>query len=86
MNKLFTTFAILVLGVSLCSAQNNDRAGNADNAQIPVARNDAAPRDRNWGWIGLLGLAGLGGLRGRRRESEYVSGRDRNVGDVRRAA
>lgn len=87
MRKLFGALGILALGVSLCSAQGNNRAANSDTTQIPTAtRNDDAPRDHNWGWIGLLGLAGLGGLRGRRRESEHNSTRDRNVSGIGRAA
>ena len=87
MSKVFSTLAILALGVSLCSAQGNTGGANSDNAQVAsAASNNDAPRDHNWSWVGLLGLAGLGGLRGRRRESEYHSTRDSNVSDIRRAA
>jgi MYXO-CTERM domain-containing protein len=56
-------------------ANTPDRDGTTSTAPN-IANTDAAttsrstdtPRERNWGWIGILGLAGLAGLRNRSRE------------------
>ncbi len=88
MKTLLRILAVMVLGVTLSAAQTADRAtaSNDNRATSANQYDNSAPRDHNWGWIGLLGLAGLGGLRGRRRESEYTSTRDRNVSGIGRAA
>jgi MYXO-CTERM domain-containing protein len=86
MKKIVGMLAVVLLTLSVSFAQNSSDQTSTTSARsgtTSVTRpDDSAPRDHNWGWIGLLGLAGLGGLRGRR---EVVS-TTRNSGDVRRAA
>lgn len=62
-------------GNTPANTPNSD--GTVSNAPTPANSNDA-PREHNWGWIGILGLAGLAGLRNRNREGY--------VGTSRRAA
>jgi MYXO-CTERM domain-containing protein len=85
MTKIIGMLAVVVLTLSVGFAQNTSDQSSAGSARpgTSVARqDDSAPREHNWGWLGLLGLAGLGGLRGRREDVSTT----RNVGEVRRAA
>ncbi|GAC1438760.1 MAG: hypothetical protein NVS1B11_34990 [Terriglobales bacterium] len=88
MNKYVWVLATLVLGVSLSSAQTSDTSPTSDpnrsGATTATRTDESAPRDHNWGWIGLLGLAGLGGLRGRR--TEIGDRTSDTIRDARRAA
>ena len=41
---------------------------NSDGTVSTPANSNDAPREHNWGWIGILGLAGLAGLGKRNRK------------------
>ncbi len=53
------------IGTGVRTNQDSDRVGIRDADDRAGIRETAAPRDRNWEWIGLAGLLGLLGLRRR---------------------
>ena len=83
MKKMLGMLAMLILGASLSLAQTADP--NADRGTgAPTTQNSDNNRGgHDWGWLGLLGLAGLAGLRGRK---QYMTDRERDVTNIRRAA
>jgi MYXO-CTERM domain-containing protein len=87
MKKLITLIGTLALGCGLLAAQNQPATATQPDGstQTATTRQDNAPKDRDWGWIGLLGLAGLAGLRGRR-DTRVATEDDRNRAGVRRVA
>ncbi|WP_408009120.1 WGxxGxxG family protein [Pseudalkalibacillus sp. A8] len=59
------------IGTGVRTNQDNDRVGIRDVDDRTGIRETAAPRDRNWQWLGLAGLLGLLGLR--RRNDDRVA-------------